>query len=152
MLIEAVVYLSLVFIVAGGASMVALKLTEQSKRLKEKTDLIARTLQVGEIWRKEIREATGPIVLIEEDGFIDLIVPADGDDIVYRYFENSLWRSGSRSEDASFLFSKLQRSEMIQDQRGDVTSWRWELELPSEREVARVKPYFTFQAVQGFKQ
>ena len=152
MLIEAVVYLSLVFIVACGASMVALRLADKSERLKEKTDLIARVLQVGEVWRREIREAKAAIVFVEQNGFLDLHIPTDGDDIVYRDFGDSVWRSGAEDEGPSLLFSNVERSEMIRDQRGEVVSWRWELQLSSERDVARVKPHFTFQAVRGFRQ
>jgi hypothetical protein len=150
MLIEALVYLSLVFVIAGGAMVLALKLTEHSKRLKNKTNLIAKTLQIGEIWRKEIRNAEGEIQQREADGLRELRIPTEAGDVFYVHLDDSLWRVESENPEPVLLIDKIQNSKMVRETRGDVTVWRWEIELPSRREVARVKPHFTFQAVQGF--
>ena len=36
---------------------------------------------------------------------------------------------------------------MFADQRGPVTTWRWEIELRSDKKEAKLRPLFSFQAV-----
>lgn len=151
LLVEALVYLSLVFVIAGGASMVAYHMMERSARLKQKTDLMTRALQIGELWRKEVRHATGPIRLVNEGDRREFHIPNDSGEIVYVYEKNQLLRLANTNATAVLLLPKVPSSRMIKDSRGGVVSWRWEIQLPSHREVARVKPNFTFQAVPGFE-
>ena len=146
-LIECLVYMSLVFIIAGAASSACLHLMEHSKRLKQTSDQVIRALQIGEIWRKDIRRSTGPITLHESSGNQSLHIPIGSTQVIYRFNSNYLERFPANQEAPVTMIERVQMSHMIQDQRGSVVSWRWELELQSRPHVARVKPHFTFQAV-----
>jgi hypothetical protein len=38
---------------------------------------------------------------------------------------------------------------MIEERRGNIVGWRWELELQRRRKEVRVRPLFTFMAAPG---
>ena len=64
--------------------------------------------------------------------------------VKYAFREGGVWRlAGSRTVEAlpGAISSKMEK-----DSRQFVTAWRWEVELKSRQDVARIKPLFTFQA------
>ena len=50
--------------------------------------------------------------------------------------------------DSRLLLPKVKTSRMETDIRGDVTGWRWELELVQHRKEMTLPLRFTFEAVQ----
>lgn len=149
-LIECIVYLGLLFLIAGFVTQAYYQLLEHSVHMKQRADQIARLLQVGEHWRREIREATGPIHHVPTPGGYQLHIPRNNTEIIYSFHHGTLSRKENVDELPAVLAARIPHSEMIRDQRGSVTAWRWEIELPSRRQIARVRPHFTFQAVPGF--
>lgn len=143
MMVEAMVYIALLGIVLIIASQVFNKGMSESAGLQRNVADIERAIHAGERWRADVRSATGPIQANEQS----FTIPQKEGAIVYEIRTNQLRRiAANRSE---VFLADVKDSKMIEERRGNVVGWRWELELQRRRKEARVRPLFTFMAVPG---
>jgi len=154
LLVECLVYMAVWSVVVGLALATFYRAWDNSRSLARYTEDMARALKAGERWRAEIRQATGPLKLVEEAGVADqaLHIPQAGGEIVYFCTGTNLLRRVGEEGSWTVLLPAMKTSRMLLDTRGSVTSWRWELELASSpKRQTRIRPLFTFQAVPGTK-
>ena len=143
MMVEAMVYIALLGIVLIIASQVFNKGMSESAGLQRNVADIERAIHAGERWRADVRSATGAIHAREQS----FTIPQKEGVIVYEIRTNQLRRiAANRSE---VFLADVKNSKMIEERRGNVVGWRWELELQRRRKEARVRPLFTFMAVPG---
>jgi hypothetical protein len=85
----------------------------------------------------------GPIQMNEQT----FTIPQKEGAIVYVLEANKVRRTFSNRSEV--FLAEVKDSKMIEERRGNVIGWRWELELEHHRKEARVRPLFTFMAVPG---
>lgn len=142
-MIEALVYIAVLGVVLIIAAAVFDKGMRESSGLQRNIADIERALNAGERWRADVRLATGPI-RAENDS---ITIPQKSGAIVYTKKTNRVHRTAANKSEVFLV--EVKDSKMIEERRGDVIGWRWELELEHRRKEARVRPLFTFMAAPG---
>ena len=144
MMIEAMVYIALVGVILVLAAAVFDKGMRESAGLQRNVSDIERALKAGERWRADVRAATAAIEVSERR----LVIPQKSGSVVYEMGTNQVRRVESDKRAEVFL-ANVQGSTIIEERRGKVIGWRWEVELERRRKEARVRPLFTFMAAAG---
>src|SRR4029077_19523717 len=106
---------------------------------------------IGERWRADVRGATGPVGLENLSAEQILHLPGGRHEIAYRFANGAAFRRVDSGPWVQ-LPAKLRSSVIEQDQRAKLTAWRWELELEARAKAGKIRPLFTFLAVQGQSQ
>ena len=143
-MIEAMVYIALVGVILVLATAVFDKGMRESAGVQRNVADIERALKAGERWRADVRAATAGIEVSGER----MVIPQKNGSVVYEMGTNQVRRVEGERRVEVFL-ANVQGSKMIEERRGKVVGWRWELELERRRKEARVRPLFTFMAVGG---
>ncbi len=147
LLIECLVYMSVMFLLMGVAYCAFYRFMDNSRILRGNTDDIARAMHAGELWRADLRAATGSIQWEAGAEGFTLIIPDARGGVSYQMTNNAMLRRVGSGAWATVL-NRVKASAMSADTRTNVTAWRWELELqPRARKPSRVRPLFTFTAV-----
>ena len=147
MLAECLVYIVVFFAILGVSFKLFYICWDSSKNLRRNTDQIAATLKLGERWRADVRAAaSAPRAETSTNGVILRIPQKDGE-VDYRFAEGTLWRRNTGAGDWTSVLPNVKSSRMEVDQREHVAAWRWEVELVTHRNGAKVLPLFTFEAV-----
>ena len=150
LLMETLVYIGLLFVVAGLGYAVVYRCIEQSVLLRRSTEDMARALDAGERWRADVRAASAGISLDGGQTNQLLHLKSSRGEVTYRFAAGAVERRVSSGSWISML-SNVKASAMVSDTRANANAWRWELELqPRKRASAqpgRVRPLFTFIAV-----
>jgi hypothetical protein len=145
-LLEAVIYISVLFILLGAAYMAMYRCIDRSVALRRNGDALASAMEAGERWRADVRAATGPI---QNDNDL-LRIPTQRGEVAYRFEDRSILRRISSNSWAEIV-TGVKSSGMQTDHRQQVTAWRWDFELlPVRKDTAdtnRFHPLFTFIAV-----
>jgi hypothetical protein len=141
MLLETLFYMSILVIVLGCGTALLYQSWGNNITLRRTTDDIISTLNAGELWRADIRSATGQIQTTPEA----VQIPTANGIITYSFATN-LVRRESPNQPARTL-ANVKASRMFADSRGQVPAWRWEVELNSNRKKIQLRPLFTFEAV-----
>jgi hypothetical protein len=149
-MMEALVYIGLVFVVIAAGYTAMYRCTDDSVALRRSADDIARALDAGERWRADVRAAGGHIRL-ENPAAEPTLVLAEGEkEVAYRFADGTVFRRAGGGTWVRLL-TNVKASAMTSDPRQNLTAWRWELELQprSKGEVrpGRIRPLFTFFAV-----
>jgi len=147
MLIECLVYISLLFVVLGFGYMAFYRSQDFAIGLRRNADDIVRALDAGERWRQDIRSARGPIRIEAGGGEEVLHIPQARGEVAYRLAGGELRRCAGERAPWLVVLPQVKSSHMQADVRTRITSWRWEIELSQTRKHARVRPRFTFEAV-----
>jgi hypothetical protein len=148
LLIECMVYISVFAILLGIGTAVFCIFWDHSKALIYATDDIATALHAGERWRADVRGATGNIS-VETTPAGDLLkIPFGKDEIFYSFHEGAIRRKLGSANFSQLLLGKVKTSQMQTDAHGQVTAWRWELELTQRRAEMHLPLLFTFEAAQ----
>lgn len=147
MLLETIVYIAVLMILIGLALSICFRAMDNAKALRAAADDIGRTLNSGELWREDIRHATGAIKLTEIEGRFMLEIPHTAGAVEYRGEGNSILRKAAGNSRWSPILNNVKRASIRQDVGREIKSWRWELELETRSPRARIRPLFTFQAV-----
>jgi hypothetical protein len=146
MLIECLVYMAVFVVLLGLGSLALYRGLDNMRALHRNADDIARALNAGEIWRNDIRSATGPIQLVRDSRVIE--IPHARGEISYKFADAQVLRKAGSKTAWTVLLPKVQSSQMTVDTRQYVTAWHWELELQtSSRASIHIHPLFTFFAV-----
>jgi hypothetical protein len=147
MLMEALVYIGVFFILTGLATAFGFKAMENSRSLHRATEDISRTLDAGEHWREDIRSAAGQINLTLREREFLLEIPHTTGVVSYWVVDKNVWRRATEQAHFALVVKNLKRSSMLMDEVGGVKSWRWEIELATVSRMSKIRPLFTFQAV-----
>lgn len=151
MLLEAIVYVALLAIVLALALGAFYTGLENNRSLTRNADDITRTLKAGERWRADVRLATSaPEIGANATATnVTLRLPRGNDAVEYALRDGVMFRRGLGETNETPLLAGVVRSEFLRDPRTNVIAWRWEVELAGRQKVARVRPLFTFQAVES---
>jgi hypothetical protein len=149
MLVEALVYIGLVVVILGLAFALMYRLVDNSIVLRRNSEDIAAAMRAGERWRADVRGAEQISPEQTESGLVMRM--STGTRVVqYRFDSSNVWL---QAEDRPWvlLLQNVRASEMRPDQRSEVSTWRWELEMRSRAKgytkSSKVRPLFTFTAV-----
>lgn len=147
-LIECVVYIA-VFMILSGIAMGSFYLCwDHSKSLIGTTDDISRALRAGELWRADVRTASGAINIEKTASGETVKIPEGEKEILYSFAAGQVRRQIASSTSSELLLSKVKSSEMKSNERGGVAAWQWELELLQRPKGPRLSLLFTFEAAQ----
>jgi len=147
MLVECLVYLSCLFAVLGVAMAVFYQVLDFSRGLRRNADDLTRVLKAGERWRTDVRAASGQLTVEEGPAGRVLHIPQGQGRVSYVFVTNAVVRCTERPERCETILPAAKECRFIHEPRRQVSSWRWELELPSRLKAVRVHPLFTFTAV-----
>ena len=106
-------------------------------------------MKAGEAWRAEMRSATGPISIVTTNSEQTLRIPSGKKELTYSFANGELRKRTGDDGMWHVVLPKVKKSQMEIDKRDQVTAWRWEVELDSQRKNAKVRPLFTFEVVPG---
>lgn len=145
-LIECIVYFAVFLILTGYATVSFYLLWDNSTALGYTADNVNSALRAGEMWRADIRNATGRIHTENSADGALLKIPAGKDEIIYRFSGDSVWRKSAAAGSPVLVLSHVKASEMQSDNRHQIQAWKWDLEMIPHRARARVPLLFTFEA------
>ena len=146
LLIECIVYIGLFAIIVGLGLATFFLCWDNSKALLYATDDIESALRAGERWRADVRSATGKITAETTTQGEFLRIPHGTNVILYGFSAGEIHRQLASSNFSESLLPTVKASQMVIDQRGPVSAWRWELELKSRRKETHMPLLFTFEA------
>ena len=137
-LVQALVYMAILATLCFLAFDFFFSLSAGARRVRSAGEDIVRTMNVGERWRSDVREA-GTI--------------AEGGDslrlggVVYSLEDGTVTRTAEGRRVT--VLPKVVGSRFVRDERSAVIAWRWEVELEKPDPGSNMKPLFTFIAVNG---
>lgn len=143
-LIELIVYLGVYATLLGLALLCFYKCCDHYFDLKRRSDDITRALRAGEVWRQDVRTATGAVRVSEKDQILH--IPHQDGEISYRFAETTVYRQAKAEAPWTVMLARVQSSAMQSDTRTHVAAWRWEVELTTKNATSRIRPVFTFLA------
>jgi Tfp pilus assembly protein PilE len=146
LLVECMVYIVVFAILLGIGMGVFYFCWDHSKALIYATDDIASALHAGERWRADVRGATGKITVETTANGEVAMIPEGTKEILYRFNAGEVRREIAVPGFSELLLPKVKSSQMKMDARGEVTAWRWELELMQGRKGTQLPLLFTFEA------
>ena len=150
MLVEALVYISLVGVVLGTGFAVMYRCVDNSVVLRRNAQDMTAALNAGERWRADIRGARQPLHVETTETGQTLQLTTQKGEVLYRFETNTVTRC-IEGQPGIRLLTEVKNSEMRADPRQKVNAWQWEVELlPRAKgytKPGRVRPLFTFTAV-----
>ena len=148
-IIECLVYISVLGVILAIGSAAFYRCWDDNKAITRNGDDIVRTLKAGEIWRADLRSATGPIQLTSSGSEQTVSIPCGKRQLIYSFAGGEVRKQIGKEGAWQVVLPKVKSSQMQSEKRDHVTAWRWELELASTRKNAKIHPLFTFEAVPG---
>ena len=151
LLVEALVYIGLVFVLLGIGTAAMFRAIDNSAALRRNADDIMRAVHVGERWRADVRSASRGVVAQQSERQPLLRLKGERNEVDYRYADNALYRRVAEGP-WSRVLERVQSSSMTRERRPGVGVWVWELELQPQThgsfKPGRIRPLFTFLAVE----
>ena len=150
LMIECLVYIGMVFVLLGVASVALYQCMDRSVVLRRNADDITSVLHAGERWRADVRAARAGIRLEPTSSGEILHLPSPRGDVTYRFSQNEMFR---RFGDGGWtrVLSNLKSSTMQPESRTNISAWCWEIELEPRIKgpvkAGKIRPLFTFIAV-----
>src|ERR1700744_740668 len=148
-LIECLVYIAVLGVVLGVGSVAFYRCWDDNKSITRNADDIVRVLKFGEIWRADMRAATGPIKIETANSGQTLHIPAGKKELIYSFTDGQVRKQTTGSNSWTLILPRVKSSRMQIEKRDHVTAWRWEVELDSQRKKIKTRPLFTFEVVPG---
>ena len=146
-LIECLVYLFVFVILLGVGFASFYLLWDNSTALRFTSDDIGNALRAGEMWRADVRAATGKIQIEKSADGVVLKIPRGTGEIDYRFSDSSVCRKNAGSNSWTPVLSRVKTSQMEMENRNQISAWHWELELIPPRARAKVPLLFSFETV-----
>jgi hypothetical protein len=147
MLIDCLAYIALLALILGLTFSAFYRTTENSRNLAGNAGDIVRALNAGERWREDLRASSGPPRSEEENGAPILRLPQAGGDVSYAFRDGAVFRRALPNTNWTALLPAVAFSTMHAEPRSQVICWHWDIELKGRQKVARVRPVFSFVAV-----
>lgn len=148
MLIECLVYIAVFGLLLGMGTAAFYFCWDHTRAVVFTSAEIESTLRTGEIWRADVRAATGKIS-VETAAAEEIVrIPEGKKEVIYRFNGGELRREIPSQNQSRLLLAKVKSSEMKTESRAGVTAWRWEVELTPRRKEAHLPLLFTFAAAQ----
>ncbi len=144
-LIECLVYISLVFVILGMATTAFYRCFDNMKSLRRNSDNITQALNVGELWRADIRSAVKPVQFDTADQVLHIF--QRDREVAYKFADAQVSRRTGLDAPWVVVLPKVENSRMQAQAGVKANAWRWELELKTLRKPATTRPLFTFTAV-----
>ncbi len=145
-LIECLVYIAVFAILLGIGTAAFYFCWDHTRATISTASEIESALHAGEVWRADVRAATGNIsATTTPDGEV-IEIPCHDGKVVYRFAAGELSRENSTSNHPHVLFEKVLASTMQTESRAGLIAWRWELELTPPRHEPNFPLRFTFEA------
>ncbi len=148
MLIETLTYIAVMVLVLGAGGSLLYQVWGSHIALRHNADDIVNVLDAGELWRADVRNATGPINLtinLTAAQSEELRIPTADGSIVYSFADDAVRRQ--QENKPARVLTHVKSSHMHLDKRDRVTAWQWEVELVSNRKKIQFRPLFSFEAV-----
>ena len=158
-LIEVLIYVVLFYTFMMVAADTYMSGKNQARSIQWNATKIVRVMYAGERWRQDIRDAISPPQNIQSS----LPNPDDPSDIIeltsleiikpsetnwYAFRGDHVFRMSSHLPTQwELIMDRVNSSTMVEEQRGEVAAWRWEVELKTRTKKAPIHPLFTFLAV-----
>lgn len=146
-MVECLVYIAVFGILLGVGTAAFCFCWDHTRAVIYATDDIESALRAGELWRSDVRAATGIISADTTTAGEVLTIPQGEKRIIYRFASGELRRQVASENFSQRLLAKVRNSTMLADPRGKVAAWRWEVELTERRKETRLPLLFTFEAV-----
>ena len=150
LMIEALVYIAVVFVLLGAGYAAMYRCMDNSIALRRNADDITSALHAGERWRADVRSATSQARLETTGAGQLLSFESPRGPVSYRFSTNAVLRSVGAGP-WTRLLPNVKSSTMKSDPRQYASPWCWELELAPRTQGSvkpgRVRPLFTFIAV-----
>jgi hypothetical protein len=129
MLIECLVYIGLLAVLLGLAFLAFYTVSDYSRHLSQNAADIARALNAGERWRKDVRSATATPQLVESAGETVLHLPQSRGEIQYTFLDGTVYRRSTEktNENWHLLLEGVKSSKMQMKKYSLVSAWRWEV-------------------------
>ncbi len=141
MLIEALVYIAVLAMLLALSYQVFYKSLTGTRLLGRAGDDIVKVSQIGDKWRDEIRGAEsvnykdGILSISKKDG--EAFYSMKDGTLQYRV-KDGKWRT---------LYDRIVKCEFSEPPQDGFTAWEMLVELKSDRKKAKVRPLFSFTAV-----
>lgn len=145
-LVECLVYITVFAILTGMAFSAYHRFNSTAFALRQSAADIGRSLQIGELWRQDIRKAIAAPEIERGDALALRIPQPENRNIIYSFKDETVWRQAGDGTPVPVL-KRVKQSSMQHEQRVAVNAWRWELELKTLNKSAKLRPIFSFQAV-----
>ncbi len=149
MLVECLVYIAVLTILLSIATASFYFCWDHTRATMSTSDEIVSALHAGELWRADVRAATGKISVVTTAAGQTVEIPVGKRKIYYRFVAGQLLRENPAQKISRRLLPKVKTSEIKTEARDGVTVWCWELELIPSRREAHFPLKFTFLAVQS---
>jgi prepilin-type N-terminal cleavage/methylation domain-containing protein len=148
-IIECLVYISVMAVILALGLEAFYRCWDDNKAITRNGNDIVRTLKAGEMWRADLRAATGPINITTTNSEQTLRIPTGKKELVYSFVDGEVRKRSDESSPWQVVLPKVKSSQMEMDKRDHVTAWRWEVELTSQRRDGKMRPLFSFEVVPG---
>jgi hypothetical protein len=146
LLFEALGYMVVLTMVLGVGTALLYRAWATHFALNRNAEDIVRALNTGELWRSDVRAATGPIISRDQE----LHIPSAHGEIIYQLKNGTVSRTAPGQQ--PHVLANVKSSEIQPVHRSGINGWRWELELNHDHKKVQFKPLFTFEAVAGVAQ
>ncbi len=150
LMMEALVYIGLVFLILGIGFAALYRCIDNSVALRRNADDITSALHAGERWRVDIRAASSKITVETLAGNQVLHLAGGQRDVFYAFWQGEVLRRVGTNSWTTVL-DHVKSSSMGPASRSTVTAWCWDLELEPRGKgpvkPSRIRPLFSFLAV-----
>ncbi|MGB0580343.1 MAG: hypothetical protein ACPGVU_11625 [Limisphaerales bacterium] len=143
-LVQCLVYIAGLIVIGNVAVKSLFAVINGTNRNRAVAQDIVTAMNTGEQWRKDIRSAVGPVIVKETI----IEIPQTEGKIIYEFKDATIARRLADGSREMILQTDVVASQLVKEARGDLTVWRWELELKPNGRGASMRPLFSFLAVQ----
>ena len=147
-LIELLVYIGILAVLLSVGFVAVERCMENSWAFRHNVDELSRAMHAGELWRADVRAASGRVRYEARGDTQVLHIPTGRGEITYRMETNSVQRHLGSGPWTTVL-DDVKTSAMQPDARQTVNAWRWEVELVRPDHGPARGPLLSFVAVPG---
>jgi hypothetical protein len=143
---QALVYIFVIFILLGVGYAAMYRAMRNSVQMRRTAEDISSAVQVGERWRADVRSGSSEMKMETNSTAQVLHVSGGRGEVYYKMSDAAVWRRVGQGPWVPIL-RNVRSSKMELEQRGEIPTCRWELELQPRADKSRMRPLFTFLAV-----
>jgi len=144
MLVECMMYLVIFSVLLAISFEAFYKCWDNSEALGYAGDDVVKAMRAGELWREDVRSATGKILVTTNADGQAFRIPHGKTAVVYTFNSSEMRRKSGADE--SVVLGTIKTSRMEISKRTQTSAAVWELELTPHNAKARMPLLFTFIA------